>query len=121
MQDQKVAPTFFKSGDCRTISHQRKSWGLVHADLVRRTGLAREETDITSSRHLILLNLKGNSERGEYFLDAKPAAFVPRKPGAMVIPPDVTGGDGKLATRQLPIFQFQLTGHFSLNFLTEHY
>jgi AraC-like DNA-binding protein len=87
MQDQKVPPTFFKSGDCRTISHQRKSWGLVHADLVRRTGLAREETDITSTRHLILLNLKGNSERGEYFLDAKPAAFVPRKPGAILFIP----------------------------------
>ncbi|WP_349436814.1 AraC family transcriptional regulator [Pararhizobium sp. A13] len=77
----------FKSGDCRTISHQRKSWGLVHADLVQRTGLDKEETDITSARHLILLNLKGNSERGEYFLDAKPAAFVPRKPGAILFIP----------------------------------
>lgn len=87
MQDQKVAPTFFKSGDCRTISHQSKSWGLVQADLVRRTGLAKEETDITSTRHLILLNLRGNSERGEYFLDAKHAAFIPRKPGAILFIP----------------------------------
>lgn len=77
----------FKSGDCRTESHQKKSWGLIHADLVQRTGLGKEETDIKSARHLILLNLKGNSERGEYFLDDKPAAFVPRKPGAVLFIP----------------------------------
>ncbi|MDI5930237.1 helix-turn-helix domain-containing protein [Rhizobium leguminosarum] len=87
MPDQKSPPTFFKSGDCRTISHQRKSWGLVDADLVRRTGLAKEETDIKSTRHLILLNLKGNSDQGEYFLNAKPAAFIPRKPGAILFIP----------------------------------
>ncbi|QTG17193.1 helix-turn-helix transcriptional regulator (plasmid) [Agrobacterium tumefaciens] len=77
----------FKSGDCRTISHQRKSWGLINADLVRRTGLAREETAITPSRHLILLNLKGTAERGEYYLNAKPAPFIPRKPGAILFIP----------------------------------
>ena len=87
MQNQTLRPAFFKSGDCRTISHQSKSWGPIHADLVRRTGLAREETDITSARHLILLNLRGKSERGEYFLDAKPAAFIPRKPGAILFIP----------------------------------
>lgn len=77
----------FKSGDCRTISQQTKSWEMVRADLVRRTGLAKEETDITATRHLIILNLKGNSVRGEYSLDAKPAAFIPRKPGSILFIP----------------------------------
>ncbi|WEZ85832.1 AraC family transcriptional regulator (plasmid) [Rhizobium sp. 32-5/1] len=87
MQNHESLAAFFKSGNCRTFSRQRRSWGRVHADLVRRTGLAKEETDITSTRHLILLNLKGNSERGEYFLDGKPTAFVPRRPGAVLFVP----------------------------------
>jgi AraC-like DNA-binding protein len=77
----------FKSGDCLTKSHQKKSWGLIHADLVQRTGLGKEVTDIKSARHLILLNLKGNSARGEHFLDGKPATFVPRKPGTVLFIP----------------------------------
>lgn len=87
MQNQTVPPSCFKSGDCRTMSRQSRSWGPIHADLVRRTGLAREETDITSARHLILLNLKGNSKQGEHFLDARPADFIPRKPGAILFIP----------------------------------
>lgn len=77
----------FKAGTCRTISRDKKSWGRVQADHVRRTGLEKEETSISSRKHLILLNLKGNSERGEYFLDGKPASFVQRKPGSILFVP----------------------------------
>lgn len=77
----------FKSGVCRTISRQYKSWGSVHADLVQRTGLAVEKTDIIATRHLILLNLKGTSERGEYLLNSRPTPFVPRKPGSILFIP----------------------------------
>ncbi|MBB3237011.1 AraC family transcriptional regulator [Phyllobacterium endophyticum] len=77
----------FKVGDCRTTSHQQRSWHRVEADLVRRTGLAKEETAITSSRHLVLLNVQGNSERGQYFIDGRNAAFVRRKPGAILFVP----------------------------------
>lgn len=80
-------PTTFKVGNCRTVSHQQKAWRYVQADLVRRTGLDKEETVITSDRHLILLNLKGRAERGEHFLDEKRAAFVSRRPGAVLFIP----------------------------------
>ncbi|RCW80174.1 hypothetical protein C7476_115139, partial [Phyllobacterium bourgognense] len=77
----------FKVGDCRTTSHDKRSWHRVEADLVRRTGLKKEETAITSSRHVVLLNVQGNSERGEYFIDGRNAGFVPRKPGAILFVP----------------------------------
>lgn len=83
-----IAPVAtFKAGSCRTISRDNRSWGRVQADHVRRTGLAKEETSITSHQHLVLLNLKGNSEHGEYFLDGKPASFVRRRPGSILFIP----------------------------------
>jgi AraC-like DNA-binding protein len=77
----------FKHGECRTTSHQHKSWRAAHVDLVRRTGLKKEETAMVSNRHLLLLNLRGNSEHGEYFLDNRKAGFVSRKPGALLFVP----------------------------------
>lgn len=79
--------TRFKAGPCRTISRQHKSWGRLQADLVRRTGLSEEETSVTSNQHLVLLNLKGNSERGEYFLDGRRSGFVRRRPGSVLFIP----------------------------------
>lgn len=77
----------FKAGNCRTIVHEQRTWRHVQADLVRRTGLEVEEIAVRSDRHLILLNLKGNSERGEYFLDEKRTGFVSRRPGAVLFIP----------------------------------
>ncbi len=77
----------FKVGDCRTASHEKRSWHHVEADLVRRTGLEKEETAITSSLHVVLLNVQGNSERGQYVIDGRNAGFVPRKPGAILFIP----------------------------------
>lgn len=77
----------FKTGSCRTISRDNRTWGRVYAELVRRTGLEKEETAITSSRHLVVLNVQGDSEQGQYFLDGKPAGFVRRKPGTILFIP----------------------------------
>lgn len=77
----------FKVGDCRTTSHEKRSWPRLEADLVRRSGLEKEETAITSSQHLVLLNVQGNSERGQYFIDGRNAGFVARKPGALLFIP----------------------------------
>lgn len=77
----------FKAGNCRTIVHEQRTWRHVQADLVRRTGLEAEEITVKSDRHLILLNLKGNSERGEHFLDEKRTGFVSRRPGAVLFIP----------------------------------
>lgn len=77
----------FKTGVCRTISRESRSWHRVKADHVRRTGLAKEETSFTSRQHTFLLNVKGNSERGQFFLDGKQADFVPRKPGSILFVP----------------------------------
>jgi AraC-like DNA-binding protein len=73
-----------------------KTEGLARRDLdpIQRPGgeakilqLAKEETAITSSRHVVLLNVQGNSERGQYFIDVRNAGFVPRKPGAILFVP----------------------------------
>ncbi|MBN9032497.1 MAG: helix-turn-helix transcriptional regulator [Rhizobiales bacterium] len=77
----------FKTGNCSTISRDQKTWGRVHAELVRRTGLDKEETAITPSRHLVVLNVQGNCEQGQYFLNGKPASFVRRKPGSILFIP----------------------------------
>lgn len=77
----------FKTGACRTLSRSTGSWSRVAADLVRRTGLAREETSITSPHHLFVLNLRGSSDEGQYFLDGKPTGFVRRRPGSILFMP----------------------------------
>ncbi|WP_063963355.1 AraC family transcriptional regulator [Ensifer sp. Root31] len=77
----------FKTGSCRTISREKKSWDRVQAELVRRTGLEKEEIAITSDRHLVMLNVQGDCEQGQYFLDGKPTSFVRRKPGSILFVP----------------------------------
>lgn len=77
----------FKKGNCRTVIREQRSWGDVRADLVKRTGLKKEETALAAESHLILLNLQGNAERGEYFLDGRRAGFAKRMPGAVLFVP----------------------------------
>lgn len=77
----------FKHGECRTSTHQQRTWRAGRVDLVRRTGLKKEETAFVSDRHLLLLNLRGDAERGEYFLDNRRAGFIRRKPGALLFIP----------------------------------
>ncbi|NTF23066.1 helix-turn-helix transcriptional regulator [Agrobacterium rubi] len=77
----------FKHGECRTSFHQQKIWRAARVDLVRRTGLNKEETAFVSDRHLLLLNVRGDAEHGDYFLDNRRAGFVRRKPGALLFIP----------------------------------
>lgn len=77
----------FKKGNCRTVIREQRSWGDVRADLVKRTGLEKEETALATESHLILLNLQGSAERGEYFLDGRRADFRRRRPGAVLFVP----------------------------------
>jgi AraC-like DNA-binding protein len=77
----------FKRGSCQTVSHRTRSWRSAQADIVERTGLEKEETAVVSNRHLVLLNLKGASERGQYLIDGKHAEFIRRKPGAVLFVP----------------------------------
>ncbi len=83
----KLQSHVFKQGQCRVTSHQQRTWRTARVDLVRRTGLDKEETALVSDHHLLLLNLRGNSERGDYFLDNRRAGFVARKPGAILFIP----------------------------------
>lgn len=82
-----LQPHRFKQGACEVVSHRSRSWRFSRADLVERAGLGKEETTAVSSRHLLLLNLKGASERGQHFLDGRKAEFVRRKPGAILFIP----------------------------------
>lgn len=79
--------TAFKSGPCRTFRHQKRNLRHIRVDLVRRTGLGKEETAIRSDRHLFLLNLKGKTEDGEYFIDGRSVPFVRRAPGSVLFLP----------------------------------
>lgn len=77
----------FKSGACQSLSRVSRSWGPIEADQVRRTGLDREETALTSSRHIFVLNLRGSSDHGQYFLNGKSTTFMRRRPGSLLFMP----------------------------------
>ncbi len=77
----------FKQGVCRTVSRRSRFWRSAQADLVERSGLQKEETSFVSNRHLLLLNLKGDSDQGEYFIDGRKVVFTRRRPGAVLFVP----------------------------------
>ena len=70
-----------------TLAHQYESWGNVRADLIKRTGLERQETRIAQPRHTFLMNLKGVAQRGEDFIDGRRISFSARRPGSIVYIP----------------------------------
>ncbi|AYD04883.1 AraC family transcriptional regulator [Neorhizobium sp. NCHU2750] len=76
-----------KRGSCRTISRRSRTWRFIDAEIVERTGLGKEETAVLSDRHLVVLNLKGASEQGQYTLNGRSATFVQRRPGALLFIP----------------------------------
>lgn len=67
--------------------HQSRRWGAVGADHVSRTGLHRQETRICCDRHLLLMNLQGQAQRGEDFINGKRLPFNLRTPGALTFIP----------------------------------
>ncbi|MBY5775484.1 helix-turn-helix transcriptional regulator [Rhizobium leguminosarum] len=85
----------------KTLVHEHESWGNVRADLVKRTGLQRQETRIAHSRHTFLMNLKGEARLGENFIDGRRISFAARRPGSIVYIPahsEWTGWDEGDAT-----------------------
>ncbi|TPL46530.1 helix-turn-helix domain-containing protein [Mesorhizobium sp. B2-4-6] len=80
----------------RTLAHQCGSWGQVRVDMVKRTGLKRQETKIFCPGHVFLLNLHGTARNGENFVNGRRISFSPRHPGSVVFMPagnDWTGWD----------------------------
>ncbi|RAZ89428.1 AraC family transcriptional regulator [Mesorhizobium hawassense] len=71
----------------QTLAHQYESWGDVRADLIRRTGLERQETRIAHPRHMFFFNLKGVARRGEDFVDGRRVSFSARRPGSIIYIP----------------------------------
>lgn len=85
-----------RSAEHQLMAHRFMNWGEIRADLVKRSGLQRQETHIRSDRHLLLMNLKGRTRAGEDFLNGRRVPFVARMPGALTfIPADTewTGWD----------------------------
>jgi AraC family transcriptional regulator len=89
-------PNKIRRSQHQTLAHQHESWGNVRADLIRRTGLQRQETAISFPGHIFLMNLKGAASRGEDFVDGRRISFSPRRAGSVIHMPagsDWTGWD----------------------------
>lgn len=56
----------------------------MRADLIKRTGLARQETGVSFPGHIFLMNLKGAASRGEDFVDGRRISFSPRHAGSVI-------------------------------------
>lgn len=89
-------PNEMRPSQHRTLAHQYGSWGQVRVDMVRRTGLKRQETKIFCPGHVFLMNLHGTARNGEDFVDGRRISFSPRRSGSIVFVPagnDWTGWD----------------------------
>ncbi|TPJ41424.1 helix-turn-helix transcriptional regulator [Mesorhizobium sp. B2-3-13] len=89
-------PNKIRRSQHQTLTHQHESWGNIRADLIRRTGLERQETAISFPGHIFLMNLKGAASRGEDFVDGRRISFSPRRAGSVIHMPagsDWTGWD----------------------------
>jgi AraC-like DNA-binding protein len=71
----------------QTLVHHFIDWGMVRAHIVKRTGLARQETHIARDQHSFLINLKGRARIGEDFVEGRSIGFTPRRPGSVVFVP----------------------------------
>ncbi len=89
-----VGPAAFDPGAIRraehsAFSHEYGCWRSVRADVVRRTGVGRQETNITADNHAILLNIRGVAKEGEDYLDGRRVVFTQRQVGSLsFIPAD---------------------------------
>lgn len=82
-------PDEARRSDGRIIVHHHINWGTVKADIVKRTGLSRQETRLAPRNHVLLFNLKGEARSGEDFIQGRKVAFIPRRAGSIVfLPPD---------------------------------
>lgn len=82
-----LQPNVVKRSNHKKISHQYLDLGSLRADLVKRTGINRQETRILLDHHAFLINLKGEARTGEDFLEGRRLSFTPRRPGNVVFLP----------------------------------
>lgn len=80
-------PTQNRRSRHQSLTHKYENWGSVRADVVKRTGLERQETRILQPNHLFLMNLKGTACRGEDIVDGRRIAFLPRRAGSIIFMP----------------------------------
>lgn len=80
-------PDEVRRSERRTLVHHHMDWGIVKADLVKRTGLTRQETRLAPKHHAFLINLHGEARTGEDFIEGKRITFTPRHRGSIVFVP----------------------------------
>lgn len=80
-------PGATRRSDHSTLVHQHLDWGAVRADIVKRTGLTRQETYLSAERHSFMINLQGEAREGEDFVEGRRIAFMPRRPGSIIFLP----------------------------------
>lgn len=76
-------PTSIRRAKHSTFLHESAIWRSVRADLVRRTGVGRQETRITAKDHAILLNVGGMAKEGEDYVDGRRIVFKQRQVGSL--------------------------------------
>lgn len=80
-----------KSSSGKVVTYRETQWHGFKTELVRRTGLARQEIRVSGDAHSIFLNLEGAARSGENFIDGKRTAFVIRPEGSLAyVPPGRT-------------------------------
>jgi AraC-like DNA-binding protein len=80
-------PTENRHSRHQSLAHKYENWGSVRADVVKRTGLERQETRILQPNHVFLMNLKGTACRGEDIVDGRRIGFLPRRAGSIIFMP----------------------------------
>ncbi|MER8977908.1 AraC family transcriptional regulator [Mesorhizobium sp. M0870] len=80
-------PTENRRSQHQSLAHKYENWGSVRADVVKRTGLERQETRLLQPNHVFLMNLKGTASRGEDIVDGRRIAFLPRRAGSIIFMP----------------------------------
>lgn len=76
-------PDAIRRADHSALAHDFGCWRAVRADAVTRTGVGRQETNITADNHAILLNIQGVAKEGEDYIDGRRVAFTQRNVGSL--------------------------------------
>ncbi|MDK4742570.1 AraC family transcriptional regulator [Rhizobium sp. CNPSo 3464] len=80
-------PRAVRRAEHSAFSHDHGCWRSVRADVVRRTGIGRQETNISADNHAILLNILGVAKEGEDYLDGRRVEFKQRPAGSLSFVP----------------------------------
>ncbi|ANL32021.1 AraC family transcriptional regulator protein (plasmid) [Rhizobium phaseoli] len=82
-------PDLMRRAEHTAIAHEYECWRSVRADVVRRSGVGQQETNLAAENHAILLNMLGAATAGEDYVDGRRVAFSQRPAGSLsFIPAD---------------------------------